>query len=71
MMRVSYSREYDTNLFRVTLHAISQTIVVDQRDLVRKIGMNARCSVGCKDITIDEIIDLGFKLPESISRLVI
>ena len=71
MFRVSYSREYDTNLYRVTLHAINQTIVLPHGVLVKKINMDPRCSVGCKELSIYEIIDLGFILPVKNDRLVI
>lgn len=70
MFRVSYSREYDTNLFRVTLHAINQTIVLPQGVLMMKIDMNPRCSVGCKDLSVYEIIDLGFVFPTADSLVV-
>lgn len=71
MFRVSYSREYDTNLYRVTLHAIGQTIVLPHGVLVKKIGMDPRCNVGCKELSIHVIIDLGFILPVSEKNLVI
>lgn len=71
MFRVTYSREYDTNLYRVTLLAIDQTIVLPAGVLVKKIGMNPRCSVGCKDLSIYEIIDLGFIFPTKSQSLVI
>lgn len=63
MFRISYSREYDTHLYRVTLHAIEQTIVLPSGVLVKKIGMDPRCEVGCKDVSVYEIIDLGFVFP--------
>jgi len=71
MFRVSYSREYDTNLYRVTFHQLGQTIVLPHGVLVKKISMDPRCSVGCKDLTACEIIDLGFVFPMNDSRLVI
>lgn len=71
MFRISYSREYDTNLYRVTLHAINQTIVVPHGVLVKKISMDPRCSVGCKDLLIREILDLGFVFPANDSRLIV
>ena len=71
MFRVSYSREYDTNLYRVTLHVISQTIVLPHGVLVKKIGMDPRCSVGCKELTIHEIIDLGFIFPVKNDSLIV
>lgn len=71
MFRVSYSREYDTNLYRVTLHAINQTIVLPHGVLVKKISMDPRCSVGCKELSVYEIIDLGFVFPMKDSKLVV
>lgn len=71
MFRVSYSREYDTNLYRVTFHQLGQTIVVPHGVLVKKISMDPRCSVGCKDLLINEILDLGFVFPDNNNRLVV
>lgn len=71
MFRVAYSREYDTRLFRVTLFAIDQTIVLHADVLIEKIGMDSRCSVGCKDLSIHEIIDLGFIFPANDSSMII
>lgn len=63
MFRISYFREENTDLYRVTLHQIGQTIILSRHILVKKIGMNPRVLVGCKDIPIHEIIDLGFVFP--------
>lgn len=71
MFRVSYSREYDTNLYRVKLFVIEQTIVLPHGVLVKKIGMDPRCSVGCKELSIHEIIDLGFIFPAGFDSLAI
>jgi hypothetical protein len=71
MFRVSYSREYDTNLYRVTLHAIDQTIVLPHGVLVKKIGMDPRCEVGCKDLSVHVIIDLGFIFPAKEERQIV
>lgn len=71
MFRVAYSREYDTNLYRVTLFAIDQTIVLPHGVLVKKIGMDPRCSIGCKELSIHEIIELGFIFPVNEQSLVI
>lgn len=71
MFRVAYSREYDTNLYRVKLFVIDQTIVVPHGVLVKKIGMDPRCSVGCKDLTVYEIIELGFVFPIKADSLVV
>lgn len=62
MFRISYSKEYDLNWYRVKCYAIGQTILVHKNDMLR-IGMSPKCSVGCQDITIHEIIDLGFVFP--------
>lgn len=60
MFQVRYSREYDTNLYRVTLLAANQTIVLSRGFLVKQIGMDPRCVVGCKEITIQQVTELGF-----------
>lgn len=70
MFAVSYMREDDTNLYRVRCHVINQTIVVDRKFLV-KVGMNPRCIIGCQELTIHEIIELGFVFPSAINRMVI
>lgn len=71
MFNVSYVREEGTILYKVTLHAINQTIVLPGGVLVKKIGMNPRCSVGCQELSVCEIIDLGFVFPAKVDRLVI
>ena len=71
MFRISYSNEEGTDLYRVTLHVIDQTMILSRHVLVKKIGMDPRCSVGCKDITVYEIIDLGFVFPVKDTRIVI
>lgn len=63
MFQVRYSREYDTNLYRVTLLAINQTIVLPRGFLVKEIGMVPRCVVGCKELTVAQVDKLGFIFP--------
>lgn len=71
MFRVVYSREYDLPWFRVSASVIGQTILVHQNVLISVLGMDSRCSLGCKDITIHEIIELGFLIPRRDAKLVI
>lgn len=71
MFRISYSNEEGTDLYRVTLHVIGQTILLNRHVLVKKIGMDPRCSVGCKDITVYEIIDLGFIFPAKDNGMIV
>ena len=71
MFRISYSNEEGTDLYRVTLHVINQTIVLSGSILVKKIGMDPRCTVGCKDVPVHEIIDLGFVFPAEVRKMVI
>lgn len=63
MFRVSYSREEGTDLYRVTFHQLNQTIVLSRHILVKKIGMDPCVLVGCKDMSVHAIIDLGFVFP--------
>lgn len=62
MFTVSYSREEGTDLYRVCLVAFNQTIILSRHVLVKKIGMDPRVLVGCRDLPIYEILDLGFVL---------
>lgn len=71
MFRISYLNEEGTNLYRVTLHVIGQTIILPHGFLVKRIGMDPRCIVGCKDLSVHEIIDLGFVFPVDERRMVI
>lgn len=68
MFQISYSREEGTDLYRVRCHAFNQTIVLSRHVLVRKIGMDPRVIVGCKDVPLCEIIDLGFVPPGEAKR---
>lgn len=63
MYQISYSREEGTDLYRVRCFAFNQTIVLSRHILVRKIGMDPRCFVGCKEVSKCEIINLGFIIP--------
>lgn len=60
MYQISYSREEGTDLYRVRCFAFNQTIVLSRHILVKKIGIDPRVIVGCKEVPICEIIDLGF-----------
>lgn len=62
MFRISYSVENGTNWYRVRVYEIGCSILVHRDALVRELGMNPRCVVGCKEVTIDRIIVLGFGL---------
>lgn len=64
MYRVSYCRIKDLNLYEVKLFTINQTIVLSRNVLVARIGMDPKTVVGCKYLSINEIIDLGFILSE-------
>lgn len=71
LFRVSYSREDGTDYYRVRLVAFNQTILVRRGKLVKEIGMDPRVLVGCRDLPIYEILELGFILPYIDRRMVI
>lgn len=71
MFRISYTREEGTDLYRVTFHQLGKTIILSRHILVKRIGMDPEILVGCKDMSIHEIIDLGFAVPEVIKNQVI
>lgn len=70
MFRVSYSKEYDLDWYRVKLHVLNQTIICHKSQLV-KAGMDPRCSVGCKDMSVYDILELGFVFPTKDARFVV
>lgn len=71
MFTVSYSREEGTDLYRVTFHQIGQTIVLSRHILVKKIGMDPRVLVGCQDMPVHAIIELGFVIPVTHDKLIV
>lgn len=71
MFRVSYSREEGTDLYRVTFHQLGQTIILSRHILVKKIGMDPRILVGCQDMPVRAIIDLGFVFPRTNEKIVV
>lgn len=72
MYQVNYVREeHYQDLYRVRCIALGQTIVVNKRFLVGRIGMDARTIIGCQELSINAIIELGFVVSESFDRLVI
>ena len=60
MLSITYWRESGTNWYRVRLNEVGSSLLVHRDVLVREIGMNPRCEIGCKEVTIDRIIVLGF-----------
>lgn len=71
MFRISYVRIEGTQLYKVTLHLLNQTIVVSRGFLASTMGMHPHVSVGCKDLTVHAIIDLGFVFPVMDRKLII
>lgn len=75
MFRVSYSNIDGTDLYEVKLFALGQEsiqeIVLRRKELIDKIGMNPKTVVGCQDMPIHVIIDLGFIFPVVIRKMVI
>lgn len=72
MFRVSYCRIEGTELYEVRLFALGeepiQQIVLHKKKLVDKIRMDPKTLVGCQDMPINAIIDLGFIFPVAISK---
>lgn len=71
MFRISYSNIEGTQLYKVHLHVLAQTIVVSRGFLASTMGMHPHASVGCQDLTVHAIIDLGFVFPTSVRKIVI
>ena len=64
MLGITYWCESGTNWYRVRFDEIGSVILIHKDVLVREVGMNPNCEIGCKEVTIDKIIVLGF-LPMS------
>lgn len=75
MFRVSYCRIEGTDLYEVRLFAVGQEpiqeIVLCRKELIDKIGMDPKVLVGCQDMPIHAIIDLGFIFPTIVRKMVI
>lgn len=71
MFRISYESIDGTQLYKVTLHVINQTIVVSRGFLASTMGMHPHVVAGCQDLTVHAIIDLGFIFPSSAKKIVI
>jgi len=71
MFRISYFNIQGTQLYKVTLHDINQTIVVSRGFLASTMGMHPHVVAGCKDLTVHAIIDLGFVFPSIHRKIVI
>lgn len=64
MFRVYYERVLQTNnMYQVTVPLLEQSMYVSRGVLVSRIGMHPSTEVGCQDLSINEIIHLGFVFP--------
>lgn len=68
MFRISYLRNEVTMNYHVTLHVISQTIVLTPGFFKKVIGMQGNVVAGCRDVNSEILIELGFVFPSRMSR---
>lgn len=67
MFRISYYKHESGNYY-VTFHSISQTIVLLPGFARRVLQMQGNVVIGCKDVPIETIIELGFVVPSFWTR---
>ena len=60
MFSITYWRESGTNWYRVRLNEVGKSNLIHRDVLVREVGMNPHCEIGCKEVTIDRILVLGY-----------
>ena len=60
VFRIVYMNVQGTELYKVKCLPLERTIFLKRDILVEWVGMNPRCNIGCQDVTIREIIGLGF-----------
>ncbi|QDZ88758.1 hypothetical protein D0441_31530 [Priestia megaterium] len=66
MFRISYYKDEHTRLMKVTLHIINQTIILQPGFFYKVAGVDRNVIVGCRDIEVDILIDLGFVFPSKL-----
>lgn len=70
-MNVSYWKNNATGNYHVTLHAVSQTIVLTPGFFRKVIQMQGNVSVGCRELSFQVLEQLGFVVPSEISRKIV
>lgn len=60
VFRIVYVNVQGTELYKVKCLTLEQEIFLKRSVLVEWVGMSPKCNTGCQDITIREIIGLGF-----------
>ncbi|MDI2589813.1 hypothetical protein OR571_22570 [Psychrobacillus sp. NEAU-3TGS] len=68
--QVSYSNVEGTNLYKVWVHALGQGAYFAKGYLVMKVGMNPRCLIGCQELSVHAIMELGFVVPNESEMVV-
>lgn len=59
-----WMNEYTENL-HVTLQSIDQTLVINPRAFRRILGIEYAVECGCREITVQEAVELGFVIPST------
>jgi hypothetical protein len=68
MFRISYYKTEDTQLMMVTFHQLQQTIVLQPGFFYKVSGFDRKVVLGCRDVNVNILVELGFVFPSKISR---
>lgn len=71
MSHVSYWKNDATGNYHVTLHAVSQTIILTPGFFKKVMKMQGNVVVGCREVNFDVLQELGFVIPSEISRKIV
>lgn len=67
VFRITYFKHESGNYY-VTLHVISQTIVLTPGFFRKVIHMQGNVLLGCQDVSLETIVNLGFVVPSFWTR---
>ena len=70
-VNVSYWKNEATGNYHVTLHAISQTIVLTPGFFRKVFRMQDNVVVGCREVNFEVLHELGFIVPTEINKKIV
>lgn len=71
MSHVSYFKNNATGNYHVTLHSVSQTIILTPGFFRKVMKMKGNVLVGCKDLSFEVLCELGFVVSSEISKKIV
>lgn len=62
-VQISYYIANEWSYFHVRLHVLNQEIAIQHKAFKSILGIDYNVEVGCRDITVEQAIELGFIFP--------